>query len=128
MAPGISDARGNLIGWFVRIHFEVVVAVGMRLKVKPGFTDRAIAALATLKVFDRRMNADPEDVQMCCQFSDLVGPAFLLDDMLDDQIVAGPGESRNRAVKSVEEPVAFAAHPMVHATLEHPKAGVGKLI
>ncbi|WDZ75576.1 hypothetical protein PWG15_13235 [Ensifer adhaerens] len=126
----VNDARGDLIGRVARVHLEIVGAMVMRLEVKARFPNGAVAALAltTLELFDRRMDTDPEDIEMRGSHPEILCPNLLLDDVLDDQVVSSLGKSRNRPMKSVEEPRAFAAHAMVHATLEHPKSGVGKLV
>ena len=103
----------------------------MGFQVIAGFADLPVAAipLPPFDLFDRRMHADPEHVEITQQDVQLVRPALFFDNVLDDQVVSGLRERGDGAVKTIEKPLAFARGGIVpDAAFNRPKSGIGQLV
>lgn len=66
----------------------------MRFKVISGLTDRAVTTLALTSLYlcNRGMHSHPEYIEGREQLFQILGPMQLLDDMLDENIVARFGK------------------------------------
>ena len=100
----------------------------MCFEMESRFANFAIAAflLAPIEHFNRRVHADPEDVEGSKQFAKFIGPALFLHDMIHDQVIAGIRKSRNGAMESIEESLTLGA--TLGRILSRPETLIGKLI
>jgi uncharacterized protein (UPF0264 family) len=64
----------------------------------------AALALATVDFVDVAVYADQEDVKAVQQVSQLASPRRELDDVFDDQVIAGVSERRQASVEPGKEP------------------------
>lgn len=97
------------------------------LHVCASLADAAVAAgpFAAVDLVQPAVHADQEHVQPIEQAGQLSAPGAVLDDVLDDQVVAGRRESRQAPVKAGEEPRAHRGLPRerpvgVAAGRQHP--------
>ena len=96
--PGADDVLNEIGSYSCRsVDVEVVWTEGMDLverEVGLRFADTAVAAaaFATVEFLRVAVHADQEDIQAGEQTGQLGTPRAELDDVFDDQIVAGLGE------------------------------------
>ena len=89
-----------------RIELQVIGAMPMDgLKVAPRVAKRAVAtgALSSFELFKWAMQADKVDVESVQEPDQVRHPAPGLDDVLDDQVIAGQRQPWQAAMKAVEE-------------------------
>ncbi len=89
------------------INFEVIDSVLMNAfqEVLEPFAPIAVASLALPagKLARRAVHADEEDIVWGEEVGDQSAPLLELDDVIDDEIVAGLSDRRETAVESLEE-------------------------
>lgn len=110
LPPRGNYARDQLITRFCRVDVEIIPVIVVGLQVIARFTDVAIAAFpfSTLELLNRSVDANPEHIKIRQQMVQLICPTLFLDNVLDDQIISRLGESGDRAMKTIKEPVALA--------------------
>lgn len=88
-----------------RIDFHVILIKRMRLEVVKLFPRITVAShpFPAFYLGERRMHSDPEHIKWGKQPIQLVSPALLFNDMLDQQVQARAGEGTNRAMEAMEE-------------------------
>jgi hypothetical protein len=118
-----------------------VVVVGtegvdaVELDMRTTLADAAVApfAFAPVELVEVAVHADQEHVEPLQQRGQLVAPGGELDDVLDDQIVAGGGEGGDAAMEAVEERRPQAGPPGertvgLAAVGQHPHHVVGRQV
>jgi hypothetical protein len=75
---------------------------------KPAVTARAFA---TIDLVERAMNCHQKDVEWLQELGERRSPGFGLDDVLDDQVVAGCSEHGEAAMETVEKSWSNVAPP-----------------
>ena len=123
-----ADGCGRVLVLGVsRIDFHVVPAEFVRFEVVVGLTDGPVSTkdLAFVKHGDRRVDSYPERVEWRKQPGQAVCPGRFLDDMFDNHVDAGTGESWYGSVKAIEEP--FPPFPS-RFFIARPEAGVRELV
>ena len=90
------------------VNLEVIDNVLMNAfqEVLESFAPVAIASLALSagKLAWRAVDANEKDIVWCQEVSEQSAPLLELDDVIDDEIIAGLSDRRETAVKGFEEP------------------------
>ncbi len=120
------DVNGNLC-WIAvrRIDFEIIrtmVVYPVLLQVRPAFANGSIAteAFATLDFLHGAMHAHQENVVRLQQMSQIRSPLWELDNVFDDEIVAGCGERGDTPMEAIEKPWPNVAPPEKRALFVAP--------